>query len=69
MVRRTKLLALAAACAVFAANAMAEPWIAVQTGSKCVACHTSPTGGGKRNVAGAAMARGRDGVYFAVVYR
>lgn len=31
----------------------AEPWFAIETGSKCVACHISPTGGGKRTVYGA----------------
>ena len=34
---------------LLAASARSEPYLAVQKGMKCVACHTSPSGGGKRN--------------------
>lgn len=45
-------IALGGAIAVLSLPAHAEPHFAVQKGLKCLACHTSPTGGGKRTAYG-----------------
>lgn len=53
--RITALLAAttAAVCSMLP-SAQAEPFLAIETGSNCSACHVSPSGGGKRTAFGAA---------------
>lgn len=48
---------MAAICLLQPREAVAEPYIAVETGLKCASCHTNPTGGGKRNLFGMTYAR------------
>ena len=49
--------ALMLGVALLATSARGEPYLAVQTGLKCVTCHVDPSGGGMRTAFGNAWAR------------
>ena len=55
--RRLRSVAVIALSLWLAAAARAEPYLAVQQGYKCIACHVNPTGGGMRNAFGNVFAQ------------
>jgi len=57
-VQRSSVLVVAGFYALLLAmpSARGEPYLAVQSGFKCVTCHTNPSGGGKRTRFGSAYA-------------